>query len=146
MICELRSGENFLEFSDFRHFAEDEANGNPYNFSFTAYVSSDGFTGHTNWECDRKEFLKFVQHVQDLYEFLNITAWLNDSDWGSSIRLEPDKTGHITASGTLYGFALDNSLNFRFIADQTDLRLFLEKLQKISADYKSARKEIPFTD
>ncbi|MBQ9996113.1 MAG: hypothetical protein IJP32_07070 [Clostridia bacterium] len=52
MACELRSGENFLRFSYFRHFAEDEANGNPYNFFFTVRVSSDGFSGHTRWECD----------------------------------------------------------------------------------------------
>ena len=100
MACELRSGENFLRFSYFRHFAEDEANGNPYNFFFTVRVSSDGFSGHTRWECDRKEFVKFVQSLQDLYDFRTSSAELNDIGYGSRVRFEADKTGHITLTGT----------------------------------------------
>ena len=130
MACELRSGENFLEFSDFCHFAEDEANGNPYNFFFTVRVSSDGFSGHTRWECDRKEFVKFVQSAQDLYDFRTSSAELNDIGYGSHIRFDLDRTGHITVSGTLYGHAADHSVTFRFTADQTDLHPFLTNLHK----------------
>ena len=130
MACELRSGENFLEFSDFCHVAEDEANGNPYNFFFTVRVSSDGFSGHTRWECDRKEFVKFVQSAQDLYDFRTSSAELNDIGYGSHIRFDLDRTGHITVSGTLYGHAADHSVTFRFTADQTDLHPFLTNLHK----------------
>lgn len=130
MNCELRSDENFLEFSDFCHFAEDEANGNPYNFFFTVRVSSDGFRGHTRWECDRKEFVKFVQSAQDLYNFRTSSAELNDIGYSSRVRFDLDKTGHITVTGTLYGHAADHSLTFRFTADQTDLHPFLTNLHK----------------
>ena len=130
MACELRSGENFLRFSYFRHFTEDEANGNPYNFFFTVRVSSDGFRGHTRWECDRKEFVKFVQSAQDLYDFRTSSAELNDIGYGSHIRFDLDRTGHITVSGTLYGHAADHSVTFRFTADQTDLHPFLTNLHK----------------
>ena len=130
MVCELRSGENFLKFSYFRHFTEDEANGNPYNFSFTVCVSSDGFRGHTVWECDRKEFVKFVQSLQNLYDFHDTSAELTDLGYGSHIRFEMDKTGHITVTGTLYGHAADHSVTFRFTADQTDLYTFLINLHK----------------
>jgi len=130
MTCELRSGENFLEFSDFRHSTEDEANGNPYNFFFHVRVSSDGFRGHTRWECDRKEFMKFVQSAQDLYDFRSTSAELNDIGYGSRVRFDLDKTGHITVIGILYGHAADQSVIFRFTADQTDLHPFLTNLPK----------------
>ncbi len=130
MICELRSGENFLKFSYFRYFAEDEANGNPYNFFFTVRVSSDGFRGHTRWECDRKEFLKFVQSVQNLYDFRDTSAELTDIGYGSRIRFELDKTGHLTVTGILYGHAVEHSVTFRFTVDQTDLHPFLTNLHK----------------
>ncbi|MBQ4590737.1 MAG: hypothetical protein IJB20_01770 [Clostridia bacterium] len=130
MACELRSGENFLRFSYFRHFAEDEANGNPYNFFFTVRVSSDGFSGHTRWECDRKEFVKFVQSAQDLYDFRTSSAELNDIGYGSRVRFEADKTGHITVIGILYGHAADHSVTFRFTADQSDLHPFITNLHK----------------
>ena len=130
MACDRRSGENFLRFSYFRHFTEDEANGNPYNFFFTVRVSSDGFRGHTRWECDRKEFVKFVQSAQDLYDFRTSSAELNDIGYGSHIRFDLDRTGHITVSGTLYGHAADHSVTFRFTADQTDLHPFLTNLHK----------------
>ena len=137
MACELHSGENFLKFSDFSHFAEDEANGNPYNFFFTVRVSSDGFSGHTGWECDRKEFVKFVQSIQDLYDFRTSSAELNDIGYGSHLRFDLDRTGHITVTGTLYGHAADHSITFRFTADQTDLHPFLTNLHK---------QKIPFPD
>ena len=137
MACELHSGENFLKFSDFRHFAEDEANGNPYNFFFTVHVSSDGFGGHTRWECDRKEFMKFVQSIQNLYDFRDTSAELNDIGYGSRIRFDLDRTSHITITGTLIGHAADQSVTFRFIADQTDLHPFLTNLHK---------QKIPFPD
>ncbi len=130
MICELRSGENFLQFSDFRYSAEDETNGNPYNFFFSANIVSDGFSGHAIWECDRKEFMKFVQSVQNLYDFRNTSAELNDIGYGSRIRFEMDKTGHLTVTGTLYGHAAEHSLTFRFTADQSDLHTFLINLPK----------------
>ena len=128
MACELRSGENFLKFSYFRNFAEDEANGNPYNFFFTVRAASDGFAGHTDWKCDRKEFMKFVKSLQSLYDFRCTSAELNDIGYGSRVHFEMDKTGHITITGTLYGHAADHSVTFRFIADQTDLRIFLTNL------------------
>ena len=137
MGCELRSGENFLKFSYFRHFAEDEANGNPYNFSFTVRVSSDGFRGHTNWECDRKEFVKFVQSLKNLYDFHDTSAELTALGYGSRVHFEMDKTGHITVTGTLYGHGADHSVTFRFTADQSDLYTFLINLHK---------QKSPFTD
>ena len=130
MVCELRSGESFLKFSYFRHFAADEANGNPYNFSFTVRVSSDGFRGHTGWECDRKEFVKFVQSIQDLYAFRTSSAEFSDIAYGSHLRFDLDCTGHITVTGTLYGHAADQSVTFRFTADQTDLLPFLTNLHR----------------
>ena len=137
MTCELRSGENFLKFSDFRYSVKDEACGNPYNFFFTARVSSDGFAGHAGWECDRKEFEKFVQSLQDLYDFRLPSAELNDIAYGSRIRFELDKTGHLTVSGTVIGHAAEHRLTFRFTADQTDLRTFITNLHK---------QKIPFPD
>ena len=137
MICRLHSGENFLEFSDFRYSAEDEANGNPYNFFFTVRVSSYGFRGHTGWECDRKEFVKFVQSIQNLYDFCTSSAEFSDIGYGSRVRFEADKTGHITVTGTLYGHAADQSVTFRFTADQTDLPPFITNLHK---------QKSPFTD
>lgn len=130
MTCELRSGENVLEFSDFRYYAEDEACGNPYNFFFTARVVSGGFAGHAKCECDRKEFVKFVQSVQDLYDFRISSAELNDIGYGSRIHFELDKTGHVTVSGTLHGHDADHSVKFRFTADQTDLHPFITNLHK----------------
>ena len=137
MVCELCSGESFLKFSYFRHFTEDEENGNPYNFFFTVRVSSDGFRGHTVWECDRKEFVKFVQSLKNLYDFHDTSAELTDLGYGSRIRFEMDKTGHITVTGTLYGHAADHSVTFRFTADQSDLYTFLINLYK---------QKFPFTD
>ena len=137
MVCELCSGESFLKFSYFRHFAEDEENGNPYNFSFTVRVSSDGFRGHTVWECDRKEFVKFVQSLKNLYDFHDTSAELTDLGYGSRVHFEMDKTGHIIVTGTLYGHAADHSVTFRFTADQTDLYTFLINLYK---------QKFPFTD
>ena len=130
MACELHSKDCFLKFSAFRYSAEDETVGNPYNFFFTVHVSSDGFRGHTGWECDRKEFVKFVQSIQDLYAFRTSSAELIDIGYGSRVRLEADKTGHITVTGTLYGHAADQSVTFRFTADQTDLPPFLTNLHR----------------
>ncbi len=137
MICELRSGENFLEFSDFHHFAEDEANGNPYNFFFRVRVSSGGFAGHTNWECGKKKFAEFVQSLQALYNFRCTSAELNDIGYGSRLCFDLNNTGHLTVTGTLYGHAADHSVTFRFTADQTDLYTFLINLHK---------QKSPFTD
>ena len=137
MICELRAGENFLHFSDFRYYAEDEADGNPYNFFFRVNVSSDGFAGYTVWECDRKEFVKFVQSIQDMYDFRTSSAELNDIGYGSRVRFDLDRTGHLTVNGTLYGHAAVQSVTFLFTADQTSLHPFLTNLHK---------QKIPFPD
>ena len=74
--------------------------------------------------------MKFVQSIQDMYDFRETSAELNDIGYGSHLRFDLDRTGHITVTGTLYGHAADHSITFRFTADQTDLHPFLTNLHK----------------
>ena len=71
-----------------------------------------------------------MQSLQSLYEFRETSVELTDIGYGSHLRFDLDRTGHITLTGTLYGHAADQSVTFLFTADQTDLHPFLTNLHK----------------
>lgn len=133
MNAELKQGENGIVFSDFRYCAQDKAMGSPYNTVFSVRVYSDGFSGIGKWECDRDALAVFAESLAELYAFGRDSAVLEDISYGSRVEITMDKTGHLTVSGVLYGSRAEQSLTFRFKADQTALGTFCAMWQKIHA-------------
>ncbi len=131
MKAELRQGENFVLFSDFRHYAQDEAMGNLYNTAFSVQVRSGMFSGAGRWMCDRSALITFAEEMADLYAFRRESVRLDDLEYGSYMELTMDKTGHLRAAGTVYGSAMEQVLQYHFAADQTVLREFLASWQKL---------------
>ena len=66
-----------------------------------------------------------------MYEFKKQIVMFNDICYGSNVKFEADKTGHITVSGEIFGKALKHSLKFSFVADQFVLKQFISELQNM---------------
>lgn len=95
-VCEYNN--NSIEIINFTHYAEDDFDGNPYNCAFTVKVVSNGFQGITECECDYKEWLKFVDNLDKLYNFKINVVTLNDISYGSKVTFNLDNSGHIDIS------------------------------------------------
>ena len=109
---------------------EDVNNGNPYNTTFKVNVISGDFTGASEFEYNIKDFLKFVRDIKDLYDFKLKLVELNDICYGSYIQFSLSKTGGLTISGTIFGTAMEQSLKFELITDQTAIETFSNSLYK----------------
>jgi hypothetical protein len=109
---------------------EDFHNGNPYNTTFNVKVISGDFSGVSQFECNIKEFINFVEQIKALYDFKLKQVDLDDICYGSNIHFSLDKMGHITISGKIYGNAMEHSLTFMFTTDQTSIEIFCNSLNK----------------
>ena len=118
---------NFLIISNFTYHQEDIY----YNTSFDLEVRSSSFSGVAPCEYDIKEFQKFVQELLEMYDFKKQIVILNDICYGSNVKFEADKTGHIDVSGEIFGEAMEHSLKFSFITDQFVLKQFVSELQNM---------------
>lgn len=117
--------DNFLIINNFTFHQDDIY----YNTSFDLEVRSGSFSGVAPCEYDIKEFRKFVQELLEMYNFKKQIVMLNDIGYGSNVKFEADKTGHIEVSGEIFGEAMEHSLKFSFITDQFVLKQFISELQ-----------------
>ena len=126
--AKLIYGDDFLIINNFIHHQKYSY----YNTSFDLEIRSGSFSGIAPCEYDIKEFRKFVEELSEMYEFKKQIVMFNDICYGSSVKFEADKTGHIDVSGEIFGKALEHSLKFSFVADQTVLKQFISELQNIT--------------
>lgn len=105
-----------------------------YNTSFDIEVRSGCFCGQAPCEYDIKEFRRFVCELTEMYSMKKQTVTLNDICYGSTVKFEADKIGHIQISGEIFGSGMEHILKFSFTADQTVLKSFIEELQQLIAD------------
>ncbi len=103
-----------------------------YNTSFDLEVRSGSFSGVAPCEYHIKEFQKFVQELLEMYYFKKQVVMLNDICYGSNVKFEADKTGHIEVSGEIFGEAMKHSLKFSFVVDQSVLKQFISELQNMT--------------
>lgn len=128
-IAKLIYENNFLIINNFTYHQEDiDYN---YNTSFDLEVRSGSFSGVAPCEYDIKEFRKFVQELLEMYDFKKQIVMLNDICYGSNVKFEADKTGHIEVSGEIFGEAMEHSLKFSFVTDQFVLKQFILELQNM---------------
>ncbi len=125
--AKLIYGDNFLIINNFRYHQNDIC----YNTSFDLGVRSGFFGGLAPCEYDIKEFRKFVQDLLEMYDFKRQMVMLNDICYGSNVKFEADKTGHIEVSGEIFGKAMEHSLKFSFVVDQSVLKQFISELQNM---------------
>ncbi len=121
---------DYLVISDFIYNQEDEY----YNTSFVLEVRSGCFSGIAPCEYEINEFRKFVCELSKMYDFQQQVVILNDICYGSTVKFEMDKTGHVEISGEIFGEAAVHSLQFSFVVDQSVLKQFIFELQKIISD------------
>ncbi len=117
--------DNFLIINNLTYHQEDIY----YNTSFDLEVRSGSFSGVAPCEYDIKVFRKFVQELSEMYNFKKQIVILNDICYGSNVKFEADKTGHIEVSGEIFGEAMEHSLKFSFVTDQFVLKRFISELQ-----------------
>lgn len=134
MTARLAFELNYLEISDFRHYPEEAARGNPYNCTFDLTVRSCGFGGTAPCQYDMKDFRQFAADLRKLYDFTCTTVTLGDMCYGSRVEFTMDSMGHIEVSGKIFGQAMEHSLEFTFPADQTVLGTFAEELETLISD------------
>lgn len=134
MTAKLEYEKNLLEILNFFHNGEEEKDGNPYNTSFDVKVVSGLFSGYApGWECDYKEWKRFVTGLKKMLQFQNKEIGLKDLGYGNEIRFEEDGLGHIEISGKIYGNDRIQSLSFTFMADQTVLKEFVKELEEVGS-------------
>ena len=126
-VAKLIHENNYLIINNFTYHQKDIY----YNTSFDLEVRSGSFSGVAPYEYDIKEFRKFVQELLEMYDFKKQIVMLNDICYGSSVRFEADKTGHIGISGEIFGEAMEHSLKFSFVTDQFVLKQFILELQNM---------------
>ena len=126
-IAKLMYDDNYLIINNFIYDQQDIY----YNTSFDLEIRSGSFSGVAPCEYDIKEFRKFVEELLEMYEFKKQIVMFNDICYGSSVKFEADKTGHITVSGEIFGEALEHSLKFSFVTDQFVLKLFISELENM---------------
>ena len=126
--AKLMYGDNYLMINNFIYHQQDIY----YNTSFDLEIRSGYFCGVASCEYDIKEFRKFVEELLEMYEFKKQIVMFNDICYGSSVKFEADKTGHITVSGEIFGKAMEHSLKFSFMIDQSVLDKFISELQNIT--------------
>ena len=119
--------DNYLMINNFIYHQQDVY----YNTSFDLEIRSGSFSGVAPCEYDIKEFRKFVEELLEMYDFKKQIVTLNDICYGSSVKFEADKIGHITVSGEIFGKAMAHSLKFSFTTDQFVLKQFISELENI---------------
>lgn len=102
-----------------------------YNTSFELEIRSGSFSGVAPCEYDIKEFRKFVEELLEMYDFKKQIVMFNEICYGSNVKFEADKTGHITISGEIFGEEMEHSLKFSFMIDQSVLDKFISELQNM---------------
>lgn len=126
-IAKLIYEDNHLIINNFTYHQEDIY----YNTSFDLEIRSGSFRGIAPCEYDIKEFRKFVQELLEMYNFKKQIVMLNDICYGSNVKFEADKTGHIMVSGEIFGEAMEHSLKFSFTTDQFVLKQFISELENM---------------
>ena len=119
--------DNYLMIKNFIYHQQDIY----YNTSFDLEIRSGSFSGVAPCEYDIKEFRKFVEELLEMYDFKKQIVTLNDICYGSSVEFEADKIGHINVSGEVFGEAMEHSLKFSFMIDQSVLDQFISELQNL---------------
>ena len=120
--------DNYLIINNFIYHQKDIY----YNTSFDLEIRSGSFSGVALCEYDIKEFRKFVEELLEMYDFKKQIVMFNEICYGSNVKFEADKTGHITVSGEIFGEAMEHSLKFSFMIDQSVLDKFISELQNIT--------------
>ena len=120
--------DNYLMINNFIYHQQDIY----YNTSFDLEIHSGSFSGVAPCEYDIKEFRKFVEELLEMYDFKKQIVMFNEICYGSNVKFEADKTGHITVSGEIFGEAMEHSLKFSFMIDQSVLDKFISELQNIT--------------
>ena len=120
--------DNYLMINNFIYHQQDIY----YNTSFNLEIRSGSFSGVAPCEYDIKEFRKFVEELLEMYDFKKQIVMFNEICYGSNVKFEADKTGHITVSGEIFGEAMEHSLKFSFMIDQSVLDKFISELQNIT--------------
>jgi len=131
LIARFDYAGDFIEIKDFFYHAEDDINGNPYNTVFNLAVSSGDFSGCAPCEYDIKEFRRFIDELENLYNFKMSEVLLDDICYGSKVKFLMNKTGKLEISGEIFGCAAEHSLKFVFLADQTALKSFIAELKEM---------------
>ena len=132
MDARLEYCDNYIEFNDFRHYVEEEINGNPYNCKFNIKVSSGMFSGFADLcECNYKELKQFISRLDSLLRFETSEATFIEIGYGSKIHFRADNKGHIVVAGDIYGDACSQRLFFKFMTDQTAYPPFVNSLKKL---------------
>ena len=120
--------DNYLMINNFIYHQQDIY----YNTSFDLEIRSGSFIGVAPCEYDIKQFRKFVEELLEMYDFKKQIVMFNEICYGSNVKFEADKTGHITVSGEIFGEAMEHSLKFSFMIDQSVLDKFISELQNIT--------------
>ena len=120
--------DNYLMINNFIYHQQDIY----YNTSFDLEIRSGSFSGVAPCEYDIKEFRKFVEELLEMYDFKKQIVMFNEICYGSNVKFEADKTGHITVSGEIFGETMEHSLKFSFMIDQSVLDKFISELQNIT--------------
>ena len=120
--------DNYLMINNFIYYQQDIY----YNTSFDLEIRSGSFSGVAPCEYDIKEFRKFVEELLEMYDFKKQIVVFNEICFGSNVKFEVDKTGHITVSGEIFGEAMEHSLTFSFMIDQSVLDNFISELKNIT--------------
>ena len=125
--AKLMYEDNYLIINNFIYHQKDIY----YNTSFDLEIRSGSFSGVAPCEYDIKEFRKLVEELLEMYDFKKQIVMFNEICYGSNVKFEADKTGHITVSGEIFGEAMEHSLKFSFMIDQSVLDKFISELQNM---------------
>ena len=125
--AKLMFEDNYLTITNFTYHKGDVY----YNTSFDLEVRSGSFSGVAPCEYDIKEFQSFFKDLSEMYEFKKQIVMFNEIRYGSSVKFEADKIGHIIVSGEIFGKAMEHSLKFSFMIDQSVLNKFISELQNM---------------
>lgn len=117
-----------LVIEDIEVFADRIIVGNPYNTTFKVKVVSGCFSGISQFECDIKNFQRFIKEINEMYRFQRFEVSLDDICYGASIKFILSSIGHLNISGTIFGDTSEHSLCFAFDTDQTAIEDFCKSL------------------
>lgn len=131
MRVEFADQGNSIAIEEFVFYPDELHRGNPYNTTFSVFVTSGSFSGFGDCEYDIKEFRRFVFELQEMYDFKRNLVKFNDICYGSEILFTMDQLGHIEISGTVYADATQHSLTFHFDTDQSSFMPFISGLKKM---------------
>lgn len=120
MEIKIQYKDNFVKFSDLEWFELDTI------VEIKISVKSGEFCGAEIFGCYYDEFKKFALELELIYNFKSDKTVLKDTYFGSYVSFEMNKSGHIDINGILNELHREQSLKFRFKADQTSLVEFIK--------------------